>query len=70
MNIINKKTGMAYVFNGFDRLDQDKLDRSTTRFTADFFAAEMRTFITRRFIIIFTINFKTKEVQVEHVNLE
>ena len=69
MNVINKKTGMAYVFSGFDRLDQYKLDRFTTRFTADFFAGEMSTFITKRLIIIFTLNYKTKEVQVEHVNL-
>ena len=69
MNDINKKTGMAYVFSGFDRLDQDKVDRITTRFTADFFVGEMRNLETKRLIIIFTLNYKTKEVQVEHVNL-
>jgi hypothetical protein len=69
MNDINKKTGMAYVFSGFDRLDQDKIDRVTTRFTADFFVGEMRNLETKRLIIIFTLNYKTKEVQVEHVNL-
>lgn len=69
MNMINKKTTMAYVVNGYDRLDQEKLDKLTTRFIADFFAADMKTFITRRFIIIFKLNFKTKEVEVEHINL-
>ena len=69
MNIINKKTRMTYVFSGFDRLDQDKVDRVTTRFTADFFVGEMRALTTKRLIIIFTLNYKTKEVQVEHVNL-
>ncbi len=69
MNVINKKTGMAYVFSGFDRLDQHKVDSISTRFTADFFVGEMSTFTTKRLIIIFTLNYKTKEVQVEHVNL-
>ena len=69
LNSINEKTGMTYVFNGFDRLDQDKIDKLTTRFTADFFAGEMRLLETKRLIIIFTVNFKTREVQVEHVNL-
>jgi hypothetical protein len=69
MNVINKKTGMTYVFSGFDRLDQDKLNRVSTRFTADFFVGEMRNLETKRLIIIFTLNYKTKEVQVEHINL-
>ena len=69
MNVINKKTGMAYVFSGFDRLDQDKVDKVTTRFTADFFVGEMRTLSTKRLIIIFTLNYTTKEVQVEYINL-
>jgi len=69
MNIVNKKTNMVYVVNGYDRLDQDSVNKVCTRYTADFFAADMKTFITRRFIIIFTINFKTKEVDVEHINL-
>ncbi len=69
MNVINKKTGMTYVFSGFDRLDQDTIDRATKRFTADFFVGEMRTLTTKRLIIIFTLNYKTKEVEVEHVNL-
>lgn len=69
LNIVNKHLGMAYVVNGYDRLDQEAVDKVSTRYIADFFAAEMTTFITRRFIIIFTINFKTKEVDVEHINL-
>jgi hypothetical protein len=69
LNSINEKTGMTYVFSGFDRLDQDKIDKLTTRFTADFFVGEMRLLETKRLIIIFTVNFKTREVQVEHVNL-
>jgi hypothetical protein len=69
LNSINEKTGMTYVFSSFDRLDQDKIDKLTTRFTADFFVGEMRLLETKRLIIIFTVNFKTKEVQVEHVNL-
>lgn len=69
MNMINEKTGMSYVFNGFDRLDQDLIDEVTTRYVCDIFAAEMRNLETRRFIIIFTVNIKTKQVIVEHVNL-
>lgn len=69
MNVINKKTGMTYVFSSFDRLDQDTIDRATKRFTADFFVGEMRTLTTKRLIIIFTLNYKTKEVEVEHINL-
>ena len=69
LNIINNKTRMTYVFNGFDRLDQDQVDKMTTRFTADFFVGEMRLLETKRLIIIFTLNYKTKEVQVEHINL-
>ena len=69
MNMINEKTGMSYVFNGFDRLDQDLINEVTTRYVCDIFAAEMRNLETRRFIIIFTVNFKTKQVIVEHVNL-
>ena len=69
MTMVNKKTGMTYIVNSYDRLDQEKINKATTRFTADFFAAEIKTFITRRFIIIFTLNFNTKEVNVEHINL-
>jgi hypothetical protein len=69
MNMINKKTGMSYVFSGFDRLDQDVIDTNSIRYTSDFFAGEMRNLETRRFIIIFVLNLKTKEVQVEHINL-
>ena len=69
MSMINKKTNMAYSVNGYDRLDQESIDKVTTRFLADFFAADMKTFITRRFIVIFKLNFKTKEVEVEHINL-
>jgi hypothetical protein len=69
LNVINKKTGMSYVFSGFDRLDHDVVDKVTTRFTADFFVSEMRNLETKRLIIIFTVNYKTKEVDVEHINL-
>lgn len=69
LNVISEKTGKSYVFNGFDRLDQDTVDTLTTRFTADFFVSEMRNLETKRLIIIFTVNYKTKEVQVEHINL-
>jgi hypothetical protein len=69
LNSINQKTGMTYVFSGFDRLDQDSVDKITKRFTADFFVGEMRNLETKRLIIIFTLNFKTKEVEVQHINL-
>ena len=69
MNMINEKTGMSYVFNGFDRLDQEAIDIVSTRYVCDIFASEMRKLETHRFIIIFTLNFKTKNVVVEHVNL-
>jgi hypothetical protein len=45
------------------------INEVTTRYVCDIFAAEMRNLETRRFIIIFTVNFKTKQVIVEHVNL-
>ena len=66
---INEKTGMTYVFSGFDRLDQEKVDKLSTRFTCDIFVGEMRNLTTNRLIIIFTVNFKTKEVDVQHINL-
>jgi len=69
LNSINEKTSMTYVFSGFDRIDQDIVDKFTTRFTVDFFVGEMRTLSTKRLIIIFTVNFKTKEVDVQHINL-
>ena len=69
LNSINEKTGMTYVFSGFDRLDQDSVDNVKTRFTCDIFVGEMRNLETKRLIIIFTLNFKTKEVDVEHINL-
>lgn len=66
---INEKTGMTYVFSGFDRLDQEAVDNLSTRFTCDIFVGEMRNLETKRLIIIFTVNFKTKEVDVQHINL-
>jgi hypothetical protein len=70
LNIINTRTQMSYYLMSFDQLKQDKLnDGVSVRYVADFFVHEMRDLHTRRMIIIFTVNFSTKEVDVNHVNL-
>jgi len=69
INMINKKTGMSYVFTSYDQLSQEVLCPVKTRFTADFFVHEMRNLFTRRMLIIFVVNFATRKVDVEHVNL-
>ena len=69
LNEINKKIKMDYYFTAFDQLVVDKVDENTNRMTADFFIHEMTNLYTRRMIAIFTVNFKTKEVVVEHLNL-
>lgn len=70
LNIINTRTQMSYYLMSFDQLKQDKLnDGVSVKYIADFFVHEMRDLHTRRMIIIFTINFATKDVNVEHVNL-
>jgi len=69
INEINKKTGMSYVFMNYDQLGQEVLSRETTKFTADIFIHEMRNLETRRIMLIFTVNFTTKQVDVEYVNL-
>jgi hypothetical protein len=66
---INAKTGMSYYFNGFDQLKQDVISRNETRFVADIFVHEMKNLFTRRILLVFIVNFATKKVQVEHVNL-
>ena len=69
LNMINTKTGMSYVFTAYDQLAQKVVDKSRTRFTADFFVHEMRNLFTRRILVIFVVNFATKAVDVEYVNL-
>ena len=69
LNIINKQTNMSYYFTAFDQLKQDVVSPTETRFTADLFVHEMKNLFTRRMLLIFTVNFATKQVQVEHVNL-
>jgi hypothetical protein len=69
LNIINKQTGMSYYFNGYDQLSQEELCPMRTRYTADFFVHELRNLHTRRLIVIFVVNFGTKQVDVEYTNL-
>ena len=69
INTINDKTGMSYVFTAYDQLSQEVLCPARTRFTADIFIHEMRNLETRRIIVIFVVNFASKQVDVEYVNL-
>ena len=69
INEINKKTGMSYVFTAFDQLSQKQLCPKRTLFTADLFLHEMRNLETRRMIIKFIVNFATKQVDVDYINL-
>ena len=69
LNNINEQTGMSYYFTAYDQLQQHVLSCTDTRFTADIFVHEMKNLITRRMILIFTVNFANKTVEVEHVNL-
>ena len=69
LNMINEKTGMSYMFNGYDQLSQEVLCSTRTRFTADFFAHEMRNLATRRLLVVFVVNFATMQVDVEYINL-
>jgi hypothetical protein len=69
INQINIKTGMSYIFTAFDQLSQKVLCPRKTLFTADLFLHEMRNLETRRMIIKFVVNFATKQVDVEYINL-
>jgi hypothetical protein len=69
LNNINQQTGMSYYFTAYDQLKQDIIAFDTTRFTADLFVHEIKNLFTRRMIIVFTVNFSTKQVQVEYINL-
>ena len=60
---------MSYVFTAYDQLSEEVINNVSTRFTADIFSHEMRNLETRRFIIIFVVNFSTKKVDVEYINL-
>lgn len=69
INMINHKTGMSYYFTAYDQLSQEVVCSKRTRFTADFFVHEMRNLETRKIIVIFVVNFETRQVDVEHINL-
>lgn len=69
VNEINKKTGMSYIFTAYDQLGQEVICPVKTRFTADIFLHEMRNLETRRMIIKFIVNFASKKVDVEYINL-
>lgn len=69
LNEINNQTGMSYYMLGYDQLKQDILSSNETRFTADIFVHEMKNLITRRMLIIFTVNFLDKTTKVDHINL-
>ena len=60
---------MSYYFTAFDQLQQELVSPVETRFTADIFVHEMKNLITRRMLLVFCVNFATKQVQVEYVNL-
>ena len=69
INNINKQTGMSYYFTAFDQLQQDVVSPVETRFTADVFVHEIKNLFTRRMLLVFCVNFATKKVQVDYVNL-
>lgn len=69
LNEVNKQTGMTYYFTAYDQLKQDVVSPTETRFVADFFVHELKNLFTRRMMLVFTVNFANKNVQVEHVNL-
>jgi hypothetical protein len=69
INNINKQTNMSYYFTGFDQLKQDVISSVETRFTADIFVHEMKNLFSRRMLLVFCVNFASKNVQVDYVNL-
>ena len=69
LNMINEQTGMSYHFTAYEQLKADKCGDCKMRYTADFFTHEMRNLFTRRMLIIFVVDFNTKSVDVEYVNL-
>lgn len=69
LNNINDQTGMSYYLTAFDQLKQDVITPVETRFTADVFVHEMKNLFSRRMLLVFCVNFATKNVQVEYVNL-
>ena len=69
INNINDQTSMSYYFVDYDQLKQEVISPVETRFTADIFVHEMKNLFTRRILLVFIVNFATKKVQVEHVNL-
>ena len=69
LNEINKQTGMTYYFTAYDQLKQDILSPKETRFVADFFVHELKNLVSRRIMLVFRVDFATKNVVVDHVNL-
>jgi hypothetical protein len=69
INNINNQTNMSYYFVDYDQLKQDIISPVETCFTADIFVHEMKNLFSRRILLIFTVNFATKQVEVQHVNL-
>jgi len=69
LNEINKQTGMTYYFTAYDQLKQDVISCSETRFIADFFVHELKNLVSRRIMLVFKVDFATKNVVVEYVNL-
>jgi hypothetical protein len=69
LNEINRQTRMTYYFTAYDQLKQDVLSPSETRFVADFFVHELKNLFSRRIMLVFRVNFATKDVVVEYVNM-
>lgn len=69
LNNINSQTNMSYYFTAFDQLKQEVISRTETRFIADIFVHEMKNLFTRKIILIFVVDFHSKSVTVEYVNL-
>ena len=69
LNEINKQTGMTYYFTAYDQLKQDVISCNETRFIADFFVHELKNLFSRRIMLVFKVDFATKNVVVEYVNL-
>lgn len=68
LNEINKQTGMTYYFTAYDQLKQDVISSTETRFVADFFVHELKNLVSRRIMLVFCVNFSSKDVVVEYIN--
>lgn len=70
LNKINNKINSHYYFVDFDHINTETSPCGVIkRYTSDFFVHDTYLQITKRMIIIFTLNTATLNVNVEHINL-